>query len=84
MTFGDYRRPEQIAFYKSTDYGVTYEPWHYLVSPPALEQCRDIFNMPVTYNPEKVDTVICQQYPNYFPLEYNETVNLSSKLFTQF
>ena len=75
MTFGDYRRPEQIAFYKSKDFGVTYEPWHFLVSPPALEQCRDVFGMPVTYNPEKVDTVICQQYPNYFPLEYNETVS---------
>lgn len=76
MTFGDYRRPEQIAFYKSKDYGVTFEPWHFLVSAPALEQCRDVFNMPVTYNPQQVDTVICQQYPSYFPMEYNETVSL--------
>jgi hypothetical protein len=76
MTFGDYRRPEQIAFYKSKDFGVTYEPWHFLVSAPALEQCRDVFNMPVTYNPQKVDTVVCQQYPSYSPMEYNETVSL--------
>ncbi|XP_028406846.1 laminin subunit beta-1-like [Dendronephthya gigantea] len=76
MTFGDYRRPEQIAFYKSKDFGATFEPWHFLVSAPAVEQCRDVFNMPVTFNPEKVNTVICQQYPSYFPMEYNETFSV--------
>ena len=75
MTFGDYRRPEQIAFRRSKDYGTTFEPWHFSVSPPAMDQCREVFDVDVTSGPEKVDTVMCQQYPNYFPLEYNETVS---------
>ena len=78
VAFGDYRRPEQIAFYKSKDYGATFEPWHFLVSPPATEQCREMFGMEETSNPSRVDTVICQQYPSYFPLEYNETVSFSA------
>ena len=40
-----------------------------------MDQCREVFDVDVTSGPEKVDTVMCQQYPNYFPLEYNETVS---------
>ena len=60
IRFGEYYRPGQLAFYKSTDNGQSYEPWHYYVS--TADECQEKFNRPVQNKPSKVDQVLCMQY----------------------
>ena len=62
IKFGEYYRPGQLAFYKSSDYGQTYEPWHYFVSTADPNECQEMFNMPVINNPVRVDQVLCMVY----------------------
>lgn len=63
IRFGEYFRPGQLAFYKSSDYGQTYEPWHYFVSTAAdPNECEEKFNLPVSNNPVRVDQVLCMVY----------------------
>lgn len=73
--FGDYRRPGQIAIYKSSDFGRSYQPWHYMVS--QRHECTTVFGIPdgeIYILPDnQVNRVLCQQYDGY-PYEYGETV----------
>ena len=62
IRFGEYFRPGQLAFYKSSDYGQTYEPWHYFVSTADPNECQDKFNRPIINNPVTVDQVLCMVY----------------------
>eukprot|EP00794_Sanderia_malayensis_P010015 gene10015-11038_t len=76
FTFGDYRRPGQIAIYRSSDFGQTYTPWHYLVT--VSTQCTTVFNIPTNQifsYPDKLNRTVCAEYPTY-PLEYDEVVNI--------
>ncbi|XP_065060169.1 laminin subunit alpha-1-like [Rhopilema esculentum] len=76
FTFGDYRRPGQIAIYKSTDYGRTFSPWHYQVT--SLAECTSVFKIPtnlIFQYPDRVNRTICVEYQNY-PLEYDEVVTV--------
>lgn len=61
IKFGEYYRPGQLAFYKSSDYGQSYQPWHYFVS--STDECQEKFNVPVQNNPVRVDQVLCMVYP---------------------
>ena len=61
IRFGEYYRPGQLVFYKSTDYGQSYEPWHYFVS--NADECQEKFNRPVQNSPVRVDQVLCMVYP---------------------
>ena len=73
IRFGEYFRPGQLAFYKSSDYGQTYEPWHYFVSTADPNECQDKFNMPVNNNPVRVDQVLCMVYTSQ-QVEKNDEV----------
>ena len=76
--FGDYRRPGQIAIYKSADFGKTYQPWHFMVS-QRLE-CTTVFGIPeseiYTLPDENINRVLCQEYVGY-PYEYGEEVRFN-------
>ena len=61
ITFGEYYRPGQLVFYKSSDYGQSYQPWHYFVS--TEDECQEKFNRPLESNPVRVDQVLCTVYP---------------------
>lgn len=61
ITFGEYYRPGQLVFYKSSDYGQSYQPWHYFVS--TADECQEKFNRPRQSNPVRVDQVLCTVYP---------------------
>ncbi|XP_057303936.1 laminin subunit alpha-1-like isoform X1 [Hydractinia symbiolongicarpus] len=73
--FGDYRRPGQIAIYKSSDFGKTYTPWHYMVS--QRQECTTVFGIPDSeiyiLPDQKINRVLCQEYSGY-PFEYGEQV----------
>ena len=73
MQFGAYRRPGQLAYYKSTDDGVTFQPWHYYVSLPP--QCQEVFKTDYNRRPFQVDTVVCNVYDSLTPSDGNETVS---------
>ena len=60
IKFGEYYRPGQLAFYKSSDYGQSYRPWHYFVS--SVDECQEKFNTPNANNPVRVDQVLCMMY----------------------
>ena len=60
IKFGEYYRPGQLAFYKSSDYGQSYKPWHYFVS--SVDECQEKFNTPNANNPVRVDQVLCMMY----------------------
>lgn len=75
ITFGNYRRPGQIKVEKSTDFGATFTPWHYLVTPPASIQCRRQFRVEAQSVITRVDQVLCTEYTEYVPQEFNETVS---------
>ena len=75
ITFGNYRRPEQIKVEKSTDFGATFTPWHYLVTPRASIQCVRQFGVAAQSVISRVDQVLCTEYTEYVPLEFNETVS---------
>lgn len=76
--FGDYRRPGQIAIYKSTNYGASYHPWHFIVSQKS--ECTSVFGIPpneiFVLPDEKINRVLCRQYPGV-SYEYGEEVRLS-------
>ncbi|KAK2550366.1 Laminin-like protein epi-1 [Acropora cervicornis] len=61
IRFGEYYRPGQLAFYKSSDYGQTYEAWHYFVSDG--DECQEKFGVPFQSNPVRVKQVLCMVYP---------------------
>lgn len=75
ITFGNYRRPGQIKVEKSTDFGATFTPWHYLVTPRASIQCSRQFGVVAQSVISRVDQVLCTEYTEYVPLEFNETVS---------
>lgn len=75
ITFGNYRRPGQIKVEKSTDFGATFTPWHYLVTPPASSQCSRQFRVEAQSVISRVNQVLCTEYAEYVPLEFNETVS---------
>ena len=61
---------------KSTDFGTSFSPWHYLVTSPASSQCQAIFGVqPFGGQIDRVDQVLCTEYSRYVPPEYNETVS---------
>ena len=74
--FGDYRRPGQIAIYKSADFGKTFQPWHFMVT--QQHECTDVFGIPeseIYVLPDNnVQRVLCQQYTGY-PYDFGEKVN---------
>jgi len=74
ITFGNYRRPGQIKVEKSTDFGATFTPWHYLVTPRASIQCIRQFGVEAQSVISRVDQVLCTEYTKYVPLEFNETI----------
>ena len=61
IKFGEYYRPGQLSFFKSSDYGQSYQPWHFFVS--TADECQEKFNRPVQNNPVRVDQVLCMVYP---------------------
>uniref|UniRef100_A0A7M5V486 Uncharacterized protein n=1 Tax=Clytia hemisphaerica TaxID=252671 RepID=A0A7M5V486_9CNID len=73
--FGDYRRPGQIAIYKSTDFGRTWQPWHFMVT--QQHECTTVFGIPESeiyvLPDENVQRVLCQQYSGY-PFDFGEKV----------
>ncbi|XP_065671411.1 laminin subunit alpha-1 isoform X3 [Hydra vulgaris] len=75
FNFGYYRRPGQIAIFKSSDFGKTYHPWHYMVS--LREQCTSVFGIPESeiyvLPDQNTNRVLCQEYKGY-PFEFNEEV----------
>ncbi|XP_078373908.1 laminin subunit alpha-like [Oculina patagonica] len=73
IRFGEYYRPGQLAFHKSSDYGQTYEPWHYFVS--NADECQEKFNMPLKNNPVRVDEVLCMVYTTE-SVDRNDIVSL--------
>jgi len=75
ITFGNYRRPGAIMVERSTDYGATFTPWHYLVTSPASRECRAKFGVQAFQGViVRVDQVLCMEYSRYVPPEYNETM----------
>lgn len=60
---------------KSTDFGATFTPWHYLVTPRASIQCSRQFGVVAQSVISRVDQVLCTEYTEYVPLEFNETVS---------
>ena len=61
---------------KSSDSGASFIPWHYLVSSPASSSCKREFGVAhYTGVIDRVDRVVCQEYDQYTPAEYNETVS---------
>ena len=79
IKFGEYYRPGQLAFYKSSDYGQTYEPWHYFVSTADPNECQEKFNTPVINNPFRVDQVLCMVYTST-RVDQNEVVCIFNHL----
>ena len=75
ITFGNYRRPGQIKVEKSADFGITFTPWHYLVTPLASIQCSRQFGVDAQSVISRVDQVLCTEYTEYVPSEFNETVS---------
>ncbi|XP_068694373.1 laminin subunit beta-1-like isoform X2 [Montipora foliosa] len=73
IQFGEYYRPGQLAFYKSKDYGRTYQRWHHFVS--NAEECQEKFGVPNQNNPVRVDQVLCMTYPDE-AVESNDVVTL--------
>jgi hypothetical protein len=73
--FGDYRRPGQIAIYKSADFGRTFQPWHFMVT--QQHECTTVFGIPESeiyiLPDDNVHRVLCQQYAG-FPYDFGETV----------
>ena len=70
---------------KSTDFGASFTPWHYLVTSPASRQCSTKFGVQAFRGViERVDQVLCMEYSRYVPPEYNETVRLKTFLFCCF
>ena len=66
---------------KSTDFGATFVPWHYLVTSPASRQCSARFGVQAL-QPSViigVGQVLCMEYKRYVPPEYNETVSFDLK-----
>ena len=72
IKFGEYYRPGQLAFYKSRDYGRTYQRWHHFVS--NAEECQEKFGVPNQNNPVRVDQVLCMTYPRE-AVESNDVVS---------
>ena len=60
IRFGEYYRPGQLAFYKSSDYGQSYEPWHYFVS--NVDDCQEKFGVTYKTKPTAVNDVLCMVY----------------------
>ena len=60
IRFGEYYRPGQLAFYKSSDYGQSYEPWHYFVS--NVDDCQEKFGVTYKTKPTAVNDVLCMEY----------------------
>ena len=75
ITFGNYRRPGQIKVEKSTDFGAIFTPWQYLVTPRASIQCSRQFGVEAQSVISRVDQVLCTEYPEYVPREFNEIVS---------
>lgn len=82
--FGDHQRPGAIEISRSTDYGATFNAYHYLVSHPETTECQSVFGVkhyskgiPI----DRVDRVLCQHYDLYDALEYNETVCIIHYIF---
>eukprot|EP00794_Sanderia_malayensis_P009566 gene9566-10555_t len=72
--FGDYRRPAQIAYSKSSDGGLTFQPWHYYVA--FASQCQSVFGATFRTRPFTSNTILCTNYANFLPLESNETISV--------
>ena len=71
IRFGEYYRPGQLAFYKSSDYGQTNEAWHYFLSDG--DECQEKFGVPFQSNPVTVKQVLCMVYPTE-SVESNDNV----------
>ena len=78
IRFGEYYRPGQLAFYKSSDYGQSYEPWHYFVS--SVDECQEKFNVPPKNKPVRVNEVLCMEYTTE-SIEKNDVVSSVAKDF---
>ena len=78
IRFGEYYRPKRMAFFKSTDFGTTYQPWHYYVTPgnnPTVsQQCEDVFTVPEKRIPTSADDVLCTEYPEEIAQEKDQEV----------
>lgn len=72
IKFGEYYRPGQLAFYKSTDYGQSYQAWHYFVS--SVDECQEKFNVPNSNSPVSVNQVLCMVYPGE-AVDHNDQVS---------
>jgi hypothetical protein len=82
ISFGDYYRPEHIAFHKKSSTSGNFEPWHYLVT--EEEQCETVFGVPFKTIPIPTNAVLCTRYTDA-ALETNENVSemyCTSKLHT--
>ena len=58
---------------KSKDGGISFTPWHYIVSFPF--ECRDIFKTDYIQRPFEVNTIVCNTYDILIPTLTNETVS---------
>ena len=72
IRFGQYYRPGQLAFYKSSDSGLSYQRWHFFVS--SHDDCQEKFGVPVAINPASVSAVLCMPYTSE-ALEQNDVVS---------
>ena len=82
ISFGDYYRPEHIAFHKKSSTSGNFEPWHYLVT--EEEECETVFGVPFKIIPIPNNAVLCTRYTDA-ALETNENVSemyCTSKLHT--
>ncbi|XP_073244875.1 netrin-4-like [Porites lutea] len=73
IRFGEYYRPGQLAFYKSSDYGQSYEPWHYFVS--NVDDCQEKFGVTYKTKPTTVNDVLCMEYTSE-AVDKNDVVSL--------
>lgn len=71
ISFGDYFRPGQIAFYKKTGNN-SFTPWHFLVT--EQEQCDEVYGKPYKTIPATNDDVLCTIYQTG-AFETNENVS---------
>ena len=66
-------RPAIWVLERSTDGGVTWQPWQYFAE--SDRQCRDMFGIPAEITPYSDDQVLCvTRFSNLIPLEEGEIV----------
>ena len=79
IKFGEYYRPKRMAFWKSSDFGKTYQPWNYYVTPgnnpTSSQQCEDYFKVPEHIRPNSADDVLCLGYTEEVAEDRNQVVS---------